>query len=264
MIPSPIAKQPRARLASNSSKQDPRLFVGTSGWLYKEWAGVFYADALKKGTELEYYATRFPTVEINATFYRLPLRSTTRGWYERTPQSFIFAVKGSRYITHMKRLKATRASVHRFFSRIDPLGEKCGPILWQLPPTLTVDTKRLDDFLSKLPAGHHYAVEVRHISWYEEEGTFEILRKHRVAHVAVSSLRLPKNLQVTAPFAYLRFHGLKDGPRHDYTRAELQPWAEHARRCLSKGIAVYAYFNNDLNTRAPWNAELFARMIRGR
>jgi uncharacterized protein YecE (DUF72 family) len=239
-----------------------KFFVGTSGWIYKEWAGEFYAEGLKKGTELEYYSTQFNTVEINATFYRLPLRTTTVKWRHRTPAGFVFAVKGSRYISHMKRLKANRLSIRRFFERIQPLGRKCGPILWQLPPNLPFDAKRLDAFLQKLPSRHRYAVEMRHPSWYEQDETFAILRRYRMAHVAVSSLRMPMNLSVTTNFAYVRFHGLEGGPQHDYSRRELRPWADFARQCLAEGVSFYAYFNNDLNTRAPWNAKLLAELVR--
>jgi uncharacterized protein YecE (DUF72 family) len=239
-----------------------RLFVGTSGWIYKEWAGVFYPKNLEKTGELAHYAKTFNTVEINSTFYRLPFENMVKGWYRRSPPDFIFGVKGSRYITHIKRLKATKPSIQKFFDRAKLLKEKCGPILWQLPPNFDAKhLKRLDAFLRKLPAKYHHAVEFRHPSWYEHVETFELLRRRKVAHVSVSSLRMPMNLTVTSDIVYIRFHGLKDGARHDYTRKELRPWAEHCRRCLAEGKSVYAYFNNDLNTRAPLNAQLFSAMI---
>jgi uncharacterized protein YecE (DUF72 family) len=239
-----------------------RLFVGTSGWIYKEWAGVFYPKNLHKAGELEHYAKTFDTVEINATFYRLPFENMVKGWYQRSPHDFIFAVKGSRFITHIKRLKIRATAIKKFFDRTKLLKEKCGPILWQLPPNFDAkNLKRLDGFLKKLPKKYRHAVEFRHPSWYETEDTFEVLRQSKVAHVVLSSLRMPLNLTVTTDFIYLRFHGLAGGARHDYTREELRPLAEYCRKRLKSGEAVYAYFNNDLNTRAPLNAETFRKMV---
>jgi uncharacterized protein YecE (DUF72 family) len=244
-----------------ATRDQPQLRVGTSGWIYKEWAGVFYPEEMPKRGELEHYATQFNTVEINATFYRLPLLSSTRGWHRRTPNSFVFAVKGSRFITHLKRLRVTALSLRKFFERIRPLGRKCGPILWQLPPNFAFESKRLEIFLKKLPATRRHAVEFRHPSWYETPETFSLLAAYKAAHVAVSSLRMPMNFQVTTDFAYLRFHGLAGGPRHDYSQSELEPWARHAAECLQRRCTVYAYFNNDLNTRAPWNAKMFKELV---
>lgn len=238
------------------------LFVGTSGWIYKEWAGVFYPKDLEKTGELAHYAKTFNTVEINATFYRLPFENMVKGWYRRSPEDFIFAVKGSRFITHINRLQVAKPSIQVFFDRAKLLREKCGPILWQLPPNFEFkNLRRLDSFLKKLPEKYSHAVEFRHPSWYEHAEAFEVLREHKAAHVSVSSLRMPLNLEVTGDFVYLRFHGLEGGPRHDYTRDELRPWAEHCRRCLAEGMRVYAYFNNDLNTRAPLNAVTFREMV---
>jgi uncharacterized protein YecE (DUF72 family) len=164
----------------------------------------------------------------------------------------------------MKKLKVDRTSIKLFFDRVKLLREKGGPILWQLPPNLAFDGERLDHFLQLVPKKYRQAVEFRHPSWYEHAATFDILRKHDAAHVSVSSLRMPMNFNVTSDFIYLRFHGLEHGAAHNYTRAELQPWAEHCRRCVDNGIAVFAYFNNDWNTRAPVNAEMFREMIRGK
>jgi uncharacterized protein YecE (DUF72 family) len=240
------------------------LYVGTSGWIYKEWAGVFYPKDLKNPGELAHYAKTFDTVEINATFYRLPFENMVKGWYQRSPKKFIFAVKGSRYITHIKRLKARAPNIKKFFDRARLLKEKCGPILWQLPPNFHYDPKLLEKFLGKLPKEYRHAFEFRHVSWYENEKTFEILRAHKVSHVLLSSLRMPQNLTITTDFVYIRFHGLEGGPHHDYTNEELQPWATYSKRWLKDGFSVYAYFNNDLNTRAPWNAIAFREMITGK
>jgi uncharacterized protein YecE (DUF72 family) len=238
-----------------------KVFVGTSGWSYKGWAGNFYPPELKPAQHLEFYADKFNTVEINATFYRLPLPTTVQAWQRRAPDDFLFAVKGSRFITQMKKLNVDRASIRIFFDRIKHLKEKLGPILWQLPPNLGFNAERLDHFLKIIPKKFRHAIEFRHPSWYEHDETFEILRARRAAHVSVSSLRMPMNLTVTGGFIYLRFHGLQHGPAHDYSEEELRPWAEHCRRCVAQGLDVFAYFNNDWNTRAPLNAEMFRGMI---
>jgi len=240
------------------------VFVGTSGWIYKGWAGTFYPPDIKTPGHLEYYATQFNTVEINATFYRLPFENMVKGWFRRSPAEFVFAVKGSRFITHMKKLNVDKPSIKQFFDRVKLLKEKCGPILWQLPPNFGFNAERLQGFLKIVPKKYRHAVEFRHPSWYEHEETFEVLRKYEVAHVSVSSQRMPMNLNVTTDFIYIRFHGLEHGAAHDYTREEMQPWADHCRRCLDNGIGVFAYFNNDWNTRAPGNAETFREMITAR
>lgn len=237
------------------------LFVGTSGWVYKGWAGTFYPEDLAARDHLAFYASNFNTVEINASFYRLPPESMVCGWRERAPKGFIFALKGSRFITHMKKLKVERASIDIFFERAALLKEHLGPILWQLPPNLQFDPDRLDAFLSMLPKRFRYAVEFRHPSWINEQ-TFDLLRKHRAAHVHLSSRAMPMDLTITADLVYIRFHGLEGGFAHDYTRNELKPWADHCRDALRDGLQVHAYFNNDANTRAPGNAKMLMAMIK--
>lgn len=239
------------------------VWIGTSGWVYKQWAGNFYPKGWPKKDELGFYVRHFPTVEINATFYRLPSLSMVRGWRERSPDGFLFAVKGSRFLTHIKRLRDTGQGLRRYFSRLKPLGDRTGPILWQLPPTLpkTPETRaRLATFLAKLPRRYQHAVEFRHPSWVERD-TFTLLRKHHAAHVWVSSQAMPPDKTITGPFVYLRFHGLKDGAYHDYTDEELAPWAKALAAAARRGLPSYVYFNNDLNTRAPLNAVALMTML---
>lgn len=232
------------------------VWVGTSGWVYKEWAGHFYPKGWPKKAEFRYYVRHFPSVEINATFYRLPTKKMVRGWREKSPEGFTFAVKGSRYLTHIRRLNDTSKGLQKYFRRIVPLGDRTGPILWQLPPNFqkTAETfKRLERFLARLPKAYRHAIEFRHPSWMDEE-TFALLRKHAAANVWISSLRMPADYTITSDFVYLRFHGLKDGAYHDYTDEELEPWAKQLAAAARRGIPGYVYFNNDLNTRAPLNA----------
>lgn len=239
------------------------VWIGTSGWVYKEWAGHFYPKGWPKKAEFEYYANQFPTVEINATFYRLPSLPMVRRWHDQAPGDFVFAVKGSRFLTHIKRLKDTGAGLRKYFSRLKPLAERTGPILWQLPPNFhktQENLQRLARFLGKLPTAVRHAIEFRHPSWMDRE-TMDLLREHRAANVWISSLKMPQDYTLTSDFVYLRFHGLKDGPYHDYTDAELAPWAKQLTAAARSGRSAYVYFNNDLNTRAPLNAQALMRRL---
>ncbi|MGN6642425.1 MAG: DUF72 domain-containing protein [Verrucomicrobiota bacterium] len=237
-----------------------KVYIGTSGWVYKSWEATFYPKTSKATGRLGFYATQFPTVEINATFYRLPSLKMVKGWRVGVPQECIFAVKGSRFITHMKKLAKLDGGLNKFIRRIQPLQPHLGPILWQLPPILQRSPSRLGKFLRQLPKSLSHAVEFRHPSWYTDD-VFELLRKYQVAHVPVSSLGMPMNLAVTADFIYIRFHGLENGAAHDYSRAELRPWARHIRKQAQAGRTVYVYFNNDANVRAPANAQLLMEMV---
>lgn len=239
------------------------IWVGTSGWVYKEWAGHFYPKGWPKKDEFAFYVRHFPTVEINATFYRLPTLKMVRGWRERAPEKFTFAVKGSRYLTHIRRLQDTGPGLRKYFSRLEPLGDRTGPILWQLPPSFPQNEEnegRLERFLKKLPPRYRHAVEFRHPSWMNEK-TFGLLRAHRVANVWISSLRMPADHTLTADFVFLRFHGVAGGAYHDYTEEELRPWAEQLVKAARKGVPAFVYFNNDLNTRAPLNAHALMKLV---
>jgi uncharacterized protein YecE (DUF72 family) len=236
------------------------LFVGTSGWIYKGWAGTFYPPRLNAAKKFAFYASQFPTVEINNTFYRLPTENAVRGWFEQAPPGFIYAVKGSRFVTQMKKLNIEKTSLDLILDRMAPLKDHLGPILWQLPPNFGINIERLERFLKMLPKRFTHVMEFRHPSWMERK-VFELLDHYKVAHASVSSLRMPMNLTVTGDLVYLRFHGLEGGAAHDYTRAELQPWANHCREALRHGLPVFAFFNNDINTRAPDNAKMFIEMV---
>jgi uncharacterized protein YecE (DUF72 family) len=254
-----------------------KVYIGTSGFTYKSWNAHFYPPELPARLQLEFYATQFPTVEINTTFYRLPGESMVKGWAKRVPKTFVYALKGSRFITHMKKLANLDEPVKRprfgrakipkgngldiYFERIKGVKARTGVILWQLPPMLQIDLPRLDDFLQQLKKyRYRHAVEFRHASWYEDK-TFDLLRKHNVAHVALSTLNMPQVRIATADIVYVRFHGLEGGFAHDYTRAELEPWAKFCREESEAGRTVFAYFNNDVNVRAPQNAKMLIQMV---
>jgi uncharacterized protein YecE (DUF72 family) len=238
-----------------------RVYIGTSGWVYKEWQKHFYPEDVPAKRQFQFYATQFPTVEINATFYRLPTLKMVKGWRDKAPPGFVFAVKGSRFITHILKISGASKGLKKYFSRLKPMEKRVGPVLWQLPPFMKKNLPRLEKFLKILPRNYCHAVEFRHESWYEGNEVFEILRKYKVVHANLSSLRMPMNLTVTADFVYIRFHGLENGASHDYTRAELEPWAKFISKQARAGRNVYAYFNNDLNVHAPDNAKMLMQMI---
>ncbi|MFQ5929403.1 MAG: DUF72 domain-containing protein [Acidobacteriota bacterium] len=237
------------------------IHIGTSGWYYQEWTGTFYPSDLDKSDWLPFYAQHFTTVEINSSFYRLPFENMVKGWRNKAPKGFVYAVKGNRRITHFRKLEGVKEDSEIFIRRVSGLKEHLGPILWQLPPNLQKDTGRLDKFLATLPVNMRHAVEFRHPSWLDDK-VLEILRKHGVASVSVSSLKMPVDFAVTADFIYFRFHGLEGGYAHDYSSRELQPWADQIQRAKDKKIDAYVYFNNDSNTRAPKNARDLMKLIR--
>jgi uncharacterized protein YecE (DUF72 family) len=217
--------------------------IGCSGWNYKHWREVVYPKGVPASRWLQHYATLFDTVEVNTTFYRLPTVKAVGAWVEQTPPAFLFAVKASRYLTHLKRLTDMDAPVRRFYERIDPLvrSPKLGPVLWQLPPNFPRNDERLAHALSHLPPGRH-AFEFRHPTWFVAE-TYELLRRHGAALVIGDDPRRPfQALDLTADFAYLRFHhGGDDG---NYSHRKLGVWARRIEEWRAEGD-VYAYFNND-------------------
>lgn len=237
-----------------------RVYVGTSGWSYKGWAETFYPKGYGPKRQFGYYATHFPTVEINASFYRLPTPDAVARWRQQAPRGFVYAVKGSRTTTHYFKLLPGSKSLDILLDRIPELGPHLGPVLWQLPPRFPKNLERLSAFIASLPRSMRHAVEFRDTSWLSED-VRAVLRQHEVAHVSLSAAWFPRDLTVTADFAYVRFHGLEGGTAHDYTRAELRPWAKHLKACAAAGIDCYAYFNNDTNTRAPSNAEVLMDMV---
>jgi uncharacterized protein YecE (DUF72 family) len=240
--------------------------VGLSGWNYAHWRdGVFYPPRLPASRWLEFYAERFDTVEVNSTFYRLPRRDAVAHWVEQTPDGFLFSVKASRYLTHIKRLRDLGPGLERFLERIEPLLEspKLGPLLWQLPPTFRCDHERLADALDRLPRGLRHCFEFRHPSWFVEE-TYALLHEHCVA-LAIGDRPQVNEFQtheLTADWTFVRFHAGTRGRRGNYSDSELREWSERLRR-WSRTHEVFAYFNNDWEGFAPRNATLLKRLLSG-
>jgi uncharacterized protein YecE (DUF72 family) len=226
--------------------------VGCSGWQYRHWRGNFYPDDLPAQRWLEFYASRFDTVEINNSFYRLPEASVFTAWRQRAPRGFEYAVKASRFLTHMKKLKDPADPLDRFFSRAQELGRTLGPVLYQLPPRWPVNADRLRTFLEHLPRRRRHAIEFRDPSWYSDE-VFALLERHRVALCLHDMHGSASGRRDIGPFVYVRFHGTtKYGGRYDDDT--LAGWAEWLAPKLEAGIPVYAYFNNDVGGHAPRDA----------
>lgn len=227
-----------------------RVLVGTSGYEYPHWRGIFYPHELPRARWLEFYAERFATVEINNTFYRLPSRETFERWRERVPAQFVFAVKFNRYATHIRRLRDPEATVGRFLEAATGLGEKLGPILVQLPPRWNADPDRLAAFVEATPRVHRWVLEVRDRRWLQP-AVFDVLRTRGWA-LCIHDLLPDHPWEMTADFCYLRFHGVDYGGC--YTEAQLEAVADRLRPWLDAGRDVYAYFNNDREGFAVVNA----------
>jgi len=251
----------RRQAGTARARVTPRFLVGTSGWNYPHWRGRFYPEELAPSAWLGYFARHFPTVEVNNTFYRLPESQTFSSWRASARGSFVFAVKASRFITHIKRLRQARRPVRRLLVRAGHLGRRLGPILFQLPPNDRLDEARLASFLDGLPAGPRYAVEFRHESWHRES-VYGMLRRRRVACCVSDGARIPLRIVRTAPFAYIRLHGPQGIGAGRYTRPALRDWARTLRDLVRVGSA-YIYFNNDQDGYAVENARQLTDLLKG-
>lgn len=230
-----------------------RIQIGTSGWVYKHWKGVFYPEGLSSRDRLEYYNERFGTVEVNNSFYNLPKAATFENWADSTSDDFVFAVKASRYITHMKKLKDPKQAVSRFFSRVRHLGDKLGPVLFQLPPSWHVNVERLDSFLNSLSADYLYAFEFRDPSWFVRE-IYDVLSENGAALCIYDMEGDVSEKELTADFVYVRLHGPGKSYQGSYTDTQLGRWADELSSWAGQGRDIYCYFNNDPEGHAPRNA----------
>ena len=223
-----------------------RSFLGTSGYSYKHWKGIFYPSGLPQSRWLEFYCHHFNTVELNVTFYRLPARKTFEGWYNKTPPNFVFAAKGSKFITHIKRMKDCRQPLQAYKENAAGLGEKLAIILWQLPPNLQCDRERLMEFCRLLgneyPEKRH-VFEFRHESWLKKD-CYDILASYGFTLCIPISPDYPRVEQMTSSFSYIRFHSGEVLGNSCYTDEELALWATKIREWLTERD-LYIYFNND-------------------
>jgi uncharacterized protein YecE (DUF72 family) len=238
-------------------------YIGTSGWHYPHWQGRFYPHDLTPAAWLDYYARQFSTVEINSSFYRLPSLAALRSWRDSTPPGFTFAVKASRYITHMKKLKAPRQSLRAILSVTRALGKKCGPLLFQLPPRWRCNPERLAAFLRALPKNRACAFELRDPSWHNRE-VYALLRRYNAAFCIYELAGFESPPVITADFAYIRLHGpAAYAYGGSYSETALEVWAERIR-AWEKLRRVYVYFDNDEAAYATRNALALRALLAGR
>jgi uncharacterized protein YecE (DUF72 family) len=235
------------------------LYLGTSGWQYKHWRGVFYPENLPQREWLAYYAKRFQTVEVNNTFYHLPEKSSFEQWREHTPNDFTFALKMSRYLTHLKRLHDPVEPVHRFMERAARLGSKRGPILIQLPPNYHADIESLDHALAAFAPSVRVAVEFRHESWFTP-ATRNVLERRKVAMCLADSPARKQPYWRTAEWGFVRFHEGKGSRAPGYERDALRRWARRIADMWDARHDVHVYFNNDAGGYAIKDAITFAEL----
>jgi uncharacterized protein YecE (DUF72 family) len=239
-----------------------QIRIGCSGWQYKHWRGDFYPSELPQSRWFAHYALSFDTVEINNSFYRLPPAEIFARWREQSPKRFLYAVKASRFLTHMKKLKDPEDPLFRFFENAKQLGPHLGPILYQLPPGWKIDLDRFEHFLQALPKGYRHTVEFRETSWYDER-VYALLAKHKVALCLHDMQGSATQRLIVGPFIYVRFHHgtVKYGGR--YSDERLDDWAEWLAARSADGMDVFAYFNNDTGGHAPRDAvRLRERIVR--
>ena len=237
------------------------VWIGCSGWNYDDWRGRFYPQDEPRRRWLELYAERFDTVEVNATFYGLPKRETVAAWVSQTPARFEFAVKASRYLTHIKRFRDLHEGVARFYERLEPLIEagRLGPVLWQLPENFHRDDERLSAWLEALPDGRH-TIEFRHPSWFDE-AVLDQLRRRDIALTVGDHPKRPFQIHdATASWRYVRFHYGTRGRGGNYSATELAEWSKRIASWRGRR-EVYAYFNNDWRAYAPTNALVLRRRL---
>lgn len=235
--------------------------IGTSGWHYKHWIGRYYPEGTKPAAMLPWYLRDFDTVELNNTFYHLPSEAAFDAWRDAVPAGFRYAVKGSRFITHMIKLKDPERGIVNFVPRAQRLGRKLGPILWQLPPGWNVNVERLDQFLAALPRGIRYAFELRNRSWMTD-AVLEVLQKYDAAFCIYDLAGYQSPLEITAGWTYIRLHGPTSSKyQGSYSDRQLEQWAGRIDDWKRKLRAVYVYFDNDDSAYAVNNALTLKEMM---
>jgi uncharacterized protein YecE (DUF72 family) len=237
------------------------LRIGTSGYHYNHWRGAFYPEKLPQKQWLKYYLEHFDTVELNNTFYRLPTFDAMNAWRENTPENFVFAVKGSRFITHNLKLSRPENAIQNILPRAETLGKKLGPILWQLPPKWRVNAARLEEFLQALPPYHRYVFEFREPSWLNAE-IYELLERYNAAFCIYEIAGFQSPLLTTTDVVYVRLHGPGEKKyQGSYERSTLRRWARQIENWYDLGKSVYVYFDNDEGGYAPHNAIVLKKML---
>lgn len=242
-------------------KSEPYIRIGTSGWYYEHWKGLFYPEDIPKSGWFEYYARHFDTVEINNTFYHLPKKKSVLKWQQIAPGNFVYAVKTSRYITHIQKLRDTSESLERFFEIIELLELKLGPVLYQLPPSLHFDSERLVTFLKLLPKNKAAVFEFRHKSWYCDD-TYELLEKFGAGFCIHDMPGKESPRVITSDIIYVRFHGTTGRYSGSYPESQLNQWAKWLKEQNKTIRKIYIYFNNDTHGHAIKNAKQLKQIMK--
>jgi len=237
-----------------------KIYIGTSGWHYKHWKD-FYPKDIKQSEQLAYLANMFSTVEINNSFYKLPTKETFENWRKEVPDDFIFAIKGSRFISHMKKLKVNGKSIDDFLDHARCLKSKLGPVLFQLPPRWKVNAERLRDFLQLLPRTVRFSFEFRDHSWNTPE-IYNLLEQYRCAYCIYNLAGYQSPSIITSDFVYIRLHGPDAKYEGSYSKSALTKWAENCRAWQAEGKDVFLFFDNDQNAFATKNALTLLSLLR--
>jgi len=237
-----------------------KCFIGTSGWNYGHWTGKFYPEDLPKTKWFAYYHERFDTVELNTSFYHLPKKTTFEKWYNESPDNFIFSIKASRYITHVKKLNEPEEPVKRFFSSAEGIKDKAGVILFQLPPGMKYDNTKLVSILETLPKNYKYTFEFRNNTWWNDQA-YDILRKYNIAFCLFELAGQVTPRIITADYIYIRLHGPDGKYSGSYPDNTLADWASEFKKWISEGKEVYCYFDNDDSAFAVYNALTLKKMV---
>jgi uncharacterized protein YecE (DUF72 family) len=237
-----------------------KIYIGTSGWNYRHWKGPFYPEEVKQEEMLDHYVRQFNSVELNNSFYKLPDRENFIKWRKSVPDDFIISMKANRFITHMKKLKDPQETLKEQLTNMQGLGQKLGPLLFQLPPLWNANTERLVEFLLALPRKFRYAFEFRHPSWYDES-IYRLLAKYNCAFCIYHLAGHLSPIKVTADFVYVRLHGPEGKYQGNYSAGELRQWAHLCNDWSEKGKDVYFYFDNDEAGYAPLNAKKLSQLL---
>lgn len=239
----------------------PQMHIGTSGWSYKHWKGLFYPEKIHNSDMLFHYAKTFGTVEINSAFYGMPSKHTLQKWHQSVPDHFLFSVKASRYITHQKKLSDPKPGLKKFFGRIQYLGDKLGPVLFQLPPHWHKNLDRISTFIKALPRDHRYVFEFRDKSWFDSD-IINVLKHTNTALCIYDLEGYESPICSTTDFVYIRLHGPGAAYQGEYSSGLLTKWGNRFKNWLRDGKNIYCYFNNDFEGHAPQDATVLLSLLK--
>lgn len=241
-------------------KKESDIHIGTSGWVYKHWKEIFYPQKLSEKEYLKYYSQHFLTTEVNNSFYHLLREEIVKNWVQSVPENFIFTVKASRFITHMKKLLNPSRTTINFFDSIKPFENKMGPILFQLPPKFSFNFDRLKSFVNVLPQNHRYAFEFRDASWFNNE-TYNLFSENNIAFCIYNLGGFQSPKEVTSDFIYIRLHGNYGLGSGKYNENQIKNIANDIKTFSKQGLDIYCYFNNDEAGYAIENARMLKQQL---